>query len=162
MGSALPSGERAAGRADDFVSSQKALPVSGEKTLSTHTVDPRQAFAKSDAAEKPMELESLLANSLGNFRNGCETILESSKIKAGTAHKNGQPSLPSRHRDLIQGQRTPVSNGAALGGIEKAIEAMRCSLFGGDVRTRRQDPEITIDLLAVGIDDGPAKGVCHL
>ncbi len=70
MRSALPRRKRHAGGADDLVGPQEALAVSGEKTLRAGRVEPRQLFPKSDAAEKPMELERLLPDSLGDFRNG--------------------------------------------------------------------------------------------
>jgi len=49
-----------------------------------------------------------------------------------------------------------MRNGAALAGIEKAVEPMRHALFGSLVWTRCQDAQIAIDLLAVGVDDGAA------
>ena len=52
-----------------------------------------------------------------------------------------------------------MRNGAALAGIEKAVEPMRHALFGSLVWTRCQDAQIAIELLAVGVDDGAAQGV---
>jgi hypothetical protein len=69
MRSALPRRKRHAGGADDLVGPHEALPVSGEKTLRAGRVEPRQLFPKPGAAEKPMKLERLLPDSLGDFRD---------------------------------------------------------------------------------------------
>jgi len=61
---ALPRRERDPGAADDLVGPHETLPVSGQETLRAFRVEPRQVVAKSDAAQDPMELESLLPNSL--------------------------------------------------------------------------------------------------
>ena len=55
-----------------------------------------------------------------------------------------------------------MRNGAALAGIEKAVEPMRHAFFRGRVGARSQDSKITVDLLAVGIDDGSAEGIRQL
>ena len=109
-----------------------------------------------------MELERLLPDSLGDFRDRRQTILESTEVKTGAADENGQPSRSCGRRDLVKRQRTPVGDRAAFGSIEKAVETMRRSLFGGGVGTRRQDSKIAVDLLAVRIDDGSAEGVRQL
>jgi len=132
------------------------LPVSRREALRPGRVEKREPFAKPDAAEQPMELASLLPNSLGDFGNGCEAILDGSEVKAGAADKNGQPSGPGRDRDLIQRQCSPGGDRAAFGGIEKPIELMRRSLFGGRRGTCGQNSKIAIELLAIGIDDGSA------
>ena len=125
-------------------------------------VEPRQLFAKPDAAQTPIKLESFLSDRLGDFGNRRQTVLECTEIESGAADENRQPSRFRCYRDLVERQRTPVSDRAAFGGIEKAIEPMRCSLFGRGIGARRQDSEIAIDLLAVGIYDGSAQGTRQL
>ena len=71
----MPCCERDAGGADDLVGAHETLPVSGKETLGAGRVEPRQPLAKPDAAQKPMEIESLLSNSLGYFGNGRQTPL---------------------------------------------------------------------------------------
>lgn len=84
------------------------------------------------------------------------------EVKTGAPDENGQPPCCCGRRDLVERQRTPAADRAAFGSIEKAVEAMRCSLFGGGIGTRRQDSKIAVYLLAVRIDDGSAEGVRQL
>jgi hypothetical protein len=147
---------------DDLVGSHETLPVAREQTLGSRRVKPRQLFAKRDPAKLPMKLASLLPDCLGDFGNRRQTIFEGTEVEAGATDHNWHPPGPSRHRDLVERQRTPVGDGVAFGSIDKAIEAMRYSLFGGCDRTCSQDPEVAIDLLAVGVDDSSTKGIRQL
>jgi hypothetical protein len=88
MGPALPRRERDPGGADDLVGADEALPVSREKALRAGRVELRQPCAKPAAAEKPMELESLLPDRLGDFGNGGQTVFEGTEVKAGAANEN--------------------------------------------------------------------------
>jgi len=162
MGSALPHRQRHAGGADDLVGPHEALPVPGEQTLRTGRVEPCQLFAKPDAAEKPMEFARLLPDLLGNFGDRRQTVRESPEVKTGAADENGQPSRSYSSCDLVKRQRAPVGDRTAFGSIEKAVEPMRHAFFRGPVGARSQDSKITVDLLAVGIDDGSAEGIRQL
>ena len=135
------------------------MSVAREQTLGSRRVEPRQLFAKRDPAKLPMKLASLLPDCLGDFGNGRQTIFEGPEVEAGATDHNWQPSGPGRHRDLVECQRAPIGDGVAFGSIEKAIETMRYSLFGGGVRTCSQDPEVAIDLLAIGVDDSSTEGI---
>jgi len=75
MGPALPGRERNAGGADDLIGPHQTLPVSGEKELGAGRVQPRQLFAKADAAEHSMQLKGLLSDHLGDFGNRRQTVL---------------------------------------------------------------------------------------
>ena len=75
MEPALPRRKRDAGGADDLVGPDETLPVCGKEALGAGGVEPRQTLAKPRAAQKPMEIESLLSDNFGYFGNGCETSL---------------------------------------------------------------------------------------
>ena len=109
-----------------------------------------------------MEIDGLVPDFFGDFRNRGQTLLDGTDVKAGATDENRQPPRSRRHRDLIECQRAPVSDRTALGSIEKAVEPMRRSLFGGRVGTRRQHAEIAIDLSAIGIYDGSVEGLRQL
>src|SRR5215510_11979825 len=98
-----------------------------------------------------MEFESLLPDVRGNSRNGSKAALDGTEVEAGTADENGQPPGCCRRRDLVEGHPLPAGGRATLGRIEKTIEPMRRPLFGRRVGTRRQNAEVAIDLLAIGI-----------
>ena len=121
MTPALPRREWDPGAADDLVGPHEALPVSGEETLRAFRVEPRQVVAKPDAAQVPMELESFLPDSFGDFRNRRQTSLNCPDVKAGAADQNRQPPRSRRHRDLVDCQRAPTCDRAGFGGIEKAV-----------------------------------------
>ena len=148
--------------ADDLVGSHETLPVAREQTLGSRRVEPRQLFAKRDPAKLPVKLASLLPDCLGDFGDRRQTIFEGTEVEAAATDHDWQPPGPSRHRDFVERQRTPIGDGVAFDSIEKAIEAMRHSLFGGGVRTSSQDPEVAIDLLAVGVDDSSTEGIRQL
>jgi phosphoserine phosphatase len=162
MRSALPCRERDPGGADDLVGAHETLPVARKEALRALRVEPRQAFVKPDATEKPMELESLPPDRPGDLGYRRQTILDRTEVKTGAADEDRQPSFPCRQRDLVEGQRAPVGDRAAFGSIEKAVKPMRHPLFGRGVGPRGQDSQIAIDLPAVGIYDGSAEGVCQL
>ena len=138
------------------------MPVAREQTLGSRRVEPRQLFAKRDPAKLPMKPASLLPDCLGDFGNRRQTIFEGTEVEAAATDHDWQPPGPSRHRDFVERQRTPIGDGVAFGSIEKAVEAMRYSPFGGGVRTCSQDPEVAIDLLAVGVDDSSTEGIRQL
>jgi len=75
MGPALPRRERDAGGAYDLVGPHQTLSVSGEKERGAGRVQPRQLFAKADAAEHSMQLKGLLSDRLGDFGNRRQTVL---------------------------------------------------------------------------------------
>ena len=100
MEPALPCRKRDAGGSDDLVGAHETLAVSGEEALGAGRVEPPQPFAKPNAAQKPMKIESLLSDSLGDFGNRCETSFQCTDVKAGAAHKNRQPPRSCRHCDL--------------------------------------------------------------
>jgi phosphoserine phosphatase len=158
----LPRRERDAGRADNLIGPHETLPVSGKEALGTGGVEPRQPFPKLNTTQKPMKIESLLSDSIGDFRNRRQTSLQCTKVKTCATHENRQPPRSRRRGDLVKCQHTPVGDRAAFGSIKKAIQPMRRSLFGVRVGTRRQQAEIAIDLPAVRIDDGSAEGLRQL
>src|SRR5271169_3621930 len=162
MEPALPRRERDPGGTDDLIGPHETLPVSGEEALGAGRVEPRQPFAKPNATQKPMEIHGLVPDLFGDFRNRGQTLLEGTDVKAGATDENRQPPCSRRHRDLAECHSPPVSDRAALGSIEKAVEPMRRSLFGGRVGTRRQDVEIAIDLSAIGIYDGSVESLRQL
>lgn len=110
MGSALPRRKRDAGGADDLIGAYETLPVSGEEALGAGGVEPRQPFAKPNAAQKPMEIESLLSDALGDFGNRRQTSLQCTDVKAGATDENRQPPRSCRQRDLVECKRTPVGD----------------------------------------------------
>ena len=75
MGPALPCRERDAGGAGDLVGPHQTLSVSGEKELGAGRVQPRQLFAKTDAAQHSMQLKGLLSDRLGNFGDRRQSVL---------------------------------------------------------------------------------------
>jgi phosphoserine phosphatase len=162
MEPALPRRERDAGSTDDLVGAHQTLPVSGEEALGAGRVEVREPLAERYTAQAPMEIHGLVPDLFGNFGNRGQTLLEGTDVKAGAADENREPPRSRRHRDFVKCQRSPVSDRTALGSIEKAVELMRSSLFGGRVGTRRQDAEIAIDLPAVGIYDGSVESLRQL
>jgi len=162
MGLALPRRERNAGSADDLVGPNQTLPVSGRKALGGGRVKPRQLFAKSCAAQPSMEFEGFLSDRLGDFGNRSQTSLQRADVEAGAADENRQPACSRCRSHLVERQRPPIGNRAALSSIEKAIKPMRSPLLCGRVGPRRQDTEIAIDLPAVGIYDGSVEDVRQL
>jgi phosphoserine phosphatase len=162
MGLALPRRERNAGSANDLVGPHQTLPVSRRKALGGGGVKPRQLFAKPYAAQPPMEFEGFLSDRLGDFGNRSQTSLQRADVEAGAADENRQPACSCCRSHLVERQRPPIGNRAALGGIEKAIKPMRRPLLCGRVGPRRQDTEIAIDLPAVGIYDGSVEDVRQL
>jgi len=71
----LPRRKRDAGGTDDLVGPDEALLVCWKEALGAGGVEPRQPLAKPRAAQKSMEIESLLSDNIGYFGNGCETSL---------------------------------------------------------------------------------------
>ena len=88
MAPALPRCERDSGGADDLVGPHETLPVSGEEAMGTGRVEPRQPFAKPNATQKPMKIESLLSDSLGDFGDRRQTSLQCTDVKAGATDEN--------------------------------------------------------------------------
>jgi phosphoserine phosphatase len=162
MGPALPRRERNPCGEDNLVGPHQALPVAREQAPRARRVESCQPFAKSHAAQMPMKLDSLLPHRLWDFGNRRQTVLNGTEVETGAADDDRQPTCRRCCGDLVERQRPPVSDRTALGSIEKAVEPMRRSLLGGRVGTRRQDAEIAIDLLAVGVDNGSIEGARQL
>ena len=158
----LPRRERDAGGMDDLIGAHETLPVTGGKAPGAGGIEPRQLFAKPDAAQMPVEFERLLSDSLGDCRNRRQTSLQRPEVKTGAADDDRQPTCPNRRGDLVQCPRPPIGDRAALGSIEITVEPMRRPRLDRRVGTRRQDPEIAIGLLAVGVDDRAVQAVRQL
>ena len=162
MPPALPRRERDAGGSDDLVGAHETLPVTGGKAPGAGGVEPRQLFAKPNAAQIPIELERLLPDSLGDCRNRRQTSLQRPEVKPGAADDDRQPTCPERRGDLVQCPRPPIGDRAALGSIEITVEPMRRLRLGRRVGTGGQDPEVAIGLLAVAVDDNAVQTVRQL
>jgi hypothetical protein len=107
---ALPRRERDAGGTDDLVGPHQTLPVSGEEVLRAGRVELRQPLAERYTAQAAMEIDGLVPDLFGNFRNRGQTSLYCTEVKAGAADENRQPPRSRRQRDLVECQRKPVSD----------------------------------------------------
>jgi len=101
MTPALPRRERDPGAADDLVGPHEALPVSGEEALGAGRVEPRQPFAERYTAQAPMEIDGLVPDFFGDFRNRGQTLLDGTNVKAGAADQNRQPPCSCRGGDCV-------------------------------------------------------------
>ena len=147
---------------DDLIGAHETLPVTGGKAPGAGGIEPRQLFAKPDAAQMPIEFERLPSDSLGDCRNRRQTSLQRAQVKTGAADDDRQPTCPNRRGDLVQCPRPPIGDRAALGSIEITVEPMRRLRLGRRVGTGGQDPEVAIGLLAVAVDDNAVQAVRQL
>lgn len=157
--SLLPIPDRYAGGPYHLKGADQPLLVSREESLGSGRIELRQPLAKRHTAQSAMERDRFLPDLLGNFRNRREAVFEGAKIKSRAADKNGKAARLCGGGDLVEREGAPPRGGAALAGVEKAIEPVRHPPLGGLVGTRRQNAEIAIALQAVGIDDNAAQDV---
>src|SRR5437868_3764333 len=130
---ALPRRERDAGGADHLIGAYEPLRVPGSKAGGATRVELSQLLAKSGAAQSPMEFDGLTPDLLRDFRNRRQTLLERPDVKTAAADQNRQPSGGGGEGDFIQRQPTPIGDGAALAGVQKAVEPMRRAFFGSGI-----------------------------
>src|SRR6516162_3429078 len=162
MSMVLPSSDGHPGGPHHLIGADQALPVPWMEALGGDRIELREPLTKHGAARFPVKFYRLPLDLLGNFWNRREPVLKRPDVKPGAADENGQAPRIYRGDDLVQRERAPPGNRAALGGIQEAVKPVLHPPFGDLVRTRGQYPEIAITLQAVGIDDGAAQGVGQL
>lgn len=149
-----PFSDRKAGRANDLVSAHKARAVGGRKPPGAFAVETGQTLAKLVAAEPFVKKRGFASDLVGNCGDGRQPLFERSQIKARSADDKRQAAGVCRFGDRGLGMGAPTAGRRTLRRVEEAVKAVRGARFGGRVGARRKYPEIAIDLLAVGVDDG--------
>src|SRR5712671_3462232 len=155
--SLLPIRDRYTGGPHHLKGADQPLLVSGKKSLGSGRIELREPLVKPGAAQRAMERDGFPSDLLGNFRNRREAVFERAKVKACAADNNGKAASHCGDSDLLDGEGPPSCDGAALAGVENAVEPVRHPPLGGLVGPCRQYAEIAIALQAVGIDDDAAQ-----
>ena len=99
----------------------------------------------------------VIANFCRDRRYGGEPTRERAKVKPGAADNDCRTRLLPRRREHRGGIRTPAARGIILGGIDVAVKPMRHAALLVGSRPRGDDPQVTIDLHGIGIDDLAAE-----
>jgi phosphoserine phosphatase len=148
-------------RPHHLISTHQALRISGIKLAGGIRVETRQVLTKALAAERAVKRHRLLPDCFRYLGNGGQPQRQRAQVEPGSADDDRQPAGSRCRRDLGLSQRVPATDGAALGGIEKAVEPMRRPGAIGNVGAGGQDLQVTVTLQAVGVDHRSGERFCQ-
>jgi len=151
---AVKFGERPAGRRDNFERAQHALAVARPQPRGGGRIARRERSVQA-RRRLPLGLGAhRRAHGFGHARNVGQALGQGAEIEAGAADEDQRRA---RAGEDFARPRQPAADGEILGRVDFTEQQVRRAPRLGGARARGQDPEISVDLHCVGVDDRRAE-----